>query len=46
MGWTIYFGKAEGIVGKMFLNSMNSGHTPISKWGLKHLYAATTEEIL
>lgn len=34
MGWTKNFGKPEGTVGKIILNSMNSGHTPISKWGL------------
>ena len=36
MGWTKNFGKPEGIVGKLILHSMNSGHTPISKWGLSH----------
>lgn len=36
MGWTKNFGKPEGVLGKMILNSMNSGHTPISKWGLSH----------
>lgn len=36
MGWTRNFGKPEGAVGKMLLNSMNSGHAPISKWGLSH----------
>ncbi|MDO4333781.1 MAG: class I SAM-dependent methyltransferase [Eubacteriales bacterium] len=36
MGWTKNFGKPEGILGKMILRSMNSGHTPISKWGLSH----------
>lgn len=36
MGWTRNFGKPEGILGKLILNSMNSGHTPISKWGLSH----------
>lgn len=34
MGWTKNFGKPEGTLGKLILNSMNSGHTPISKWGL------------
>lgn len=36
MGWTKNFGKPEGTVGKIILNSMNSGHAPISKWGLTH----------
>ncbi|MDO5785197.1 MAG: class I SAM-dependent methyltransferase [Eubacteriales bacterium] len=36
MGWTKNFGKPEGILGKIILSSMNSGHTPISKWGLLH----------
>lgn len=36
MGWTKNFGKPEGALGKMILNSMNSGHTPISNWGLSH----------
>lgn len=36
MGWTKNFGKPEGTIGKMILGSMNSGHTPISKWGLSH----------
>lgn len=34
MGWTKNFGKPEGTLGKMILHSMNSGHTPVSKWGL------------
>ena len=34
MGWTKNFGKPEGVVGRIILNSMNSGHAPISKWGL------------
>ena len=36
MGWTKNFGRPEGMLGKIILNSMNSGHTPISKWGLRH----------
>lgn len=34
MGWTKNFGKPEGTIGRIILNSMNSGHTLISKWGL------------
>lgn len=44
MGWTKNFGKPEGTVGKMILHGMNSGHTPISKWGLSH-YEWKTETI-
>lgn len=36
MGWTKNFGKPEGTMGKLILNNMNLGHTPISKWGLAH----------
>ena len=29
--------KPEGILGKMMVNSMNAGHTPMALWGMKHL---------
>ena len=36
MGWTKNFSKPEGMLGRLLLNGMNSGHTSISKWGLAH----------
>lgn len=29
--------KPEGFLGKMMVNSMNAGHTPMANWGLKNL---------
>lgn len=36
MGWTKSFSNPEGMIGRIMLADMNIGHTPISKWGLKH----------
>ncbi|MCR5004635.1 MAG: class I SAM-dependent methyltransferase [Clostridiales bacterium] len=35
--------KPEGILGKMMVNGMNSGHAKLADWGFSHLPAVTLE---
>ncbi len=30
--------KPEGVLGKMMLNGMNSGHAKVADWGMDHLH--------
>ena len=38
--------KPEGVLGKMTLNGMNSGHAKVADWGMDHLYKDKAEAIL
>ena len=38
--------KPEGVLGKMMLNGMNSGHAKVADWGMDHLYRDKAEAIL
>jgi len=38
--------KPEGILGKMMLRSMNSGHAKMADWGLDHLRRVDPEQII
>ena len=38
--------KPEGMLGKMMLKGMNSGHAKVADWGMDHLYTKDTEAIL
>ena len=38
--------KPEGVLGKMMLNGMNSGHAKVADWGMDHLHKEEAEAIL
>jgi ubiquinone/menaquinone biosynthesis C-methylase UbiE len=38
--------KPKGLGGKMILKMMNSGHTKLADWGLKHLNLKSTDHVL
>ena len=38
--------KPEGLLGKMMVNTMNSGHTPMALWGLKNLPSLNPQNIV
>ena len=38
--------KPEGIMGKMMVNGMNSGHAKMADWGLSHITSTVPEEIV
>ena len=38
--------KPEGFLGKMMVNTMNSGHTPMANWGMKNLPALNPQNIV
>lgn len=38
--------KPEGMMGKMMLKGMNSGHAKVADWGMRHLYKKDAEAIL
>lgn len=38
--------KPEGILGKMMVNGMNSGHARMADWGMSHLKTIQPEEIV
>ena len=38
--------KPEGILGKMMVNGMNSGHARMADWGISHLKTIQPEEIV
>ena len=38
--------KPEGLLGKMMLKGMNSGHAKMADWGLGHLQSIDPEKIL
>ena len=38
--------KPEGILGKMMVNGMNSGHAKMADWGMSHLSKITPKEIV
>ncbi len=38
--------KPEGILGKMMVNGMNSGHAKLADWGLSHLKDLTPDKML
>lgn len=38
--------KPEGVLGKMMIKGMNSGHTKMADWGLAHLKTVVPEEIV
>ena len=38
--------KPEGVLGKMMVNSMNSGHSPMAAWGTQNLPAITPGSIV
>ena len=37
--------KPEGVLGKMMLNGMNSGHAKVADWGLSHLTSIAPSQI-
>lgn len=38
--------RPEGFLGKMMVNSMNSGHAKVADWGISHLIGIAANEIL
>ena len=38
--------KPEGVLGKMMVNGMNSGHAKMADWGLSHILSSVPEEIV
>lgn len=38
--------KPEGVLGKMMLKGMNSGHAKVADWGIDHLYREDVEAML
>ena len=36
--------KPEGVLGKMMINGMNSGHAKMADWGISHLEVSTPKE--
>lgn len=38
--------KPEGVLGKMMVNGMNSGHARMADWGMGHLASIAPEEIV
>lgn len=38
--------KPEGFLGKMMVNSMNSGHAKMANWGLSHIESIVPDEIV
>ena len=38
--------KPKGFLGRIMLHSMNSGHTPLSKWALAQIHPAKNARVL
>ena len=38
--------KPEGVLGKMMINGMNSGHAKMADWGISHLEVSTPKEMV
>ena len=38
--------KPEGVLGKMMINGMNSGHAKMADWGISHLEVSTPKEVV
>ena len=38
--------KPEGVLGKMMIKGMNSGHAKMADWGMSHLQVTAPAEIL
>ena len=38
--------KPEGVLGKMMINGMNSGHAKMADWGISHLEVSAPKEMV